>query len=139
MRIRRGAGNDFTEEDGESDAIEMGVFGFGIFGLIYAQAGESRLEDLVEWKLDSDVGETEEGWGQTGIEGEDAFVSVHLAKGVESVVVKPRGSVVSECTSGIRLGHQTGFDDPDGIRGHCRAGPTSQRGVDVGEEFVVCA
>ena len=138
MRVRCGAGNDFAEENRKRDAIEVGVFSLRVFRLIYTQAGEPCLEDFVERELYGDVREAKEGRGEAGIEGEYTLVFVHLAKGVEGVIIVPWGSIVSGCASSVGLGHQTSFNDPDGVRDHCRAGSTGQGGVDVGKEFVIC-
>lgn len=80
------------------------------------------------------MSEAEQGRGQAGVEGDDALGAVHLARGVEGGSVVPRGACAVGGGAGD-LGHEAGFDDPDGVGRQCAAAPGHEGGVDFGEPF----
>ena len=82
--------------------------------LTHLKARELHLEELVQRKLNSDVGEAQEGGGQAGVEGSHALVCIHFAKCVEGIFVMPWRAVLLR-GAGTHLRHEPRFDDPDGV------------------------
>ena len=128
---------DFGEQGRGEDAEDVGpVLVVSGGRLAHCEAGEALLEIFVERELDGDVGEAEESGCEARVEGGESFSAIHLACGVEGVLVVPGRSMAVGGGAGD-LGLEASLDHPDGIRHNSTGRAGEQGGVYAWQPLIV--